>query len=142
MYSPPPVSSPAGGRIGGVEVSAIRPSRRRRSLEVRALLRRTGFGNANHAVARDQPRELSFAHMFGAGWTLGDDQVAHVGTAVIDPHLDIEFQLQAKLLQHTTWIDDRPRAVAQTLVPVRWQAKQRPWIAGTERAHHPLMHLR
>src|SRR5262245_44920289 len=47
--------------------------------------RRTGLGHANHAVTRDELSKFFLTQVFSACRTLWDDQVAHVGRAVIDP---------------------------------------------------------
>src|SRR5919109_999642 len=105
----PPTCIPprSGGRKWGVEVSSVSLSRRRHGFERLELLWRAGFGDADHAIARDQSRELGFAHVLGPRRAFGDDEVAHVGATVEDPHLDIRFQFESKLSQYTARIDDR-----------------------------------
>ncbi|SRR6266511_2167480 len=48
------------------------------------------LGHADHAVTRDEAGKLLLAHMLGPGRTLRDDQVAHIGCAVVDPYLSTE----------------------------------------------------
>ena len=78
--------------------------------------------------------------VLGAGWSLGQDEVAHFGARVPHPHLDVAAELGAELAEHGAWLGDRPRPVGEALVPDRWQAEQRPRVARAQRAHDEVVH--
>ena len=90
---------------------------------------------ADHGVARDQRGQFLLAQAVGAGRPLGQHEVADLGGAVPDPHLDVVgHDDSAELAQHAARIDHGARAVGRRLVPDRRQAQHRPRVAGAERA--------
>src|SRR6266545_8032736 len=105
------------------------------------LERTQSFGRTDQTIDGDELSQLFFRHPFCTSGTFRQDEVAYVGSAVVNLDLFARGNLQSEHFLHA-----RARtlhdlgSVAFVLIPPRRVAKNVVRITGTERAHDNVVH--
>ena len=102
-------------------------------------LRNPRVNYADHAVPRYQLGQRGFIELFRSGGPPGEDQIAHISSAVEHAHLNAFIHLQPELAHDSPRVDNRPGAVGKAFVPIRWPPQEVSWIAGTQGAHYQVV---
>jgi hypothetical protein len=96
----------------------------------------------DHRITRHQRRELFFGPAVGLRRTLGYDEIADLCGRIPHPQFNIISHGDAEIIEHAARIDHRARSIRGGLVPDRWQAQDRPWIARAQCADDHVVHAR
>jgi hypothetical protein len=94
---------------------------------------------ADHAVAGNESSEVGFGHAVASCGSTRQHEIAHVGIAVVDAHLDLVGNCDAEFGENGARLTHRPAAVGLGDVPAGWLTQERARIARAQGAHDEIV---